>query len=180
MEEEEGSHILCVGETFLREGKIPSGEGGITDSFPAVFDVGFAGDFEGYREIIESEGQIEAVFWVSGDFECHFLIALSFQETGDFVFLVVCDIRQDFSGSVHIATEDEGLVFDDGERKVVGDNIDIFICDVGFAVAGEVTEEVHGLVEMGDCVGLITDEVVETVGAVGIDEAVADPLASAD
>lgn len=32
---------------------------------------------------------------------------------------------------------------------------------------------------MRDCVGLIADEVVETVGAVGVDEAVADPLACA-
>ena len=180
MEEEEGSHILCVGETFLGECKIPSGESGISDSFPAVFDVCFAGDFEGNREIIESEGEIEAVFWVSGNFEGHFLIALSLEETGDFVFLVVCDIRQDFGGGVHVATEDQGLVFDDGEGEVVGDNIDVFVCDVGFAIAGKVAKEVHGLVEMGDCVGLVPDEVVETVGAVGVDEAVADPLACAD
>ena len=31
---------------------------------------------------------------------------------------------------------------------------------------------------MGDGVGLITDEVVESVGAVGVDEAVADPFTS--
>ena len=35
-------------------------------------------------------------------------------------------------------------------------------------------------VEVGDGVGLVADEVVEAVGAVGVDEAVADPLARAD
>ena len=44
----------------------------------------------------------------------------------------------------------------------------------------KVAKEVHGLVEMGDCVGLVADKIVETVGAVGIDEAVADPLSCAD
>ena len=33
---------------------------------------------------------------------------------------------------------------------------------------------------MGDCIGLIADEVIETVGAVGVDEAVAYPLSRAD
>ena len=180
MEEEEGSHILCFGETFLREGKIPSREGGISDSFPAVFDVCFAGNFEGNREVVEGQGEIEAVFRVSGDLEGHFLIALPLEETGDFVFLVVCDVGQYFGGGVHVATEDEGLIFDNGEREVVGDDVDVFVCDVGFAITGEVTEEVHGLVEMRDCVGLVANEIVETVSAVGIDEAVADPLACAD
>ena len=33
---------------------------------------------------------------------------------------------------------------------------------------------------MRDCVGLVADEVVEAVGVVGVDEAVADPLAGPD
>ena len=71
------------------------------------------------------------------------------------------------------------MVFDDREGESVGDDIDVFIRDVGFAITGQVAEEVHWLIEMGDCVGLIADEVVEAVGAVGVDEAVADPLACA-
>lgn len=37
-----------------------------------------------------------------------------------------------------------------------------------------------GRVEVGDGVGLVADEVVEAVRAVGVDEAVANPLASSD
>lgn len=33
---------------------------------------------------------------------------------------------------------------------------------------------------MADSVSLIADEIVETVGGVGVDEAITDPLASAD
>jgi len=33
---------------------------------------------------------------------------------------------------------------------------------------------------MGDCVGLVTNKVVETVGRIGVDEAVANPLPCAN
>ncbi len=36
------------------------------------------------------------------------------------------------------------------------------------------------MVEVGDGVGLVADEVVESVGRVGVDEAVADPFARSD
>ena len=66
----------------------------------------------------------------------------------------------------------------DGEGE--GGDGDVFVADVDAAVAGEVAEDVVGLVEVRDCVGLVADEVVEAVGAVGVDEAVAYPLAGAD
>lgn len=69
------------------------------------------------------------------------------------------------------------MVFDDREGECVGDDVDVFVGDVGFAIAGEVAEEVHRLVEVGDGIGLVADKVIKAVGAVGIDEAVANPLA---
>lgn len=36
------------------------------------------------------------------------------------------------------------------------------------------------MVEVGDCVCLVADEVIEAVGAVGVDEAITDPLSSAN
>lgn len=45
---------------------------------------------------------------------------------------------------------------------------------------GEVAEDVAGRVEVRDGVGLVADEVVEAVGGVGVDEAVAYPLAGTD
>jgi len=176
VDKEEGAQVLGVGEALLREREIPRCEGGVADGFPAVLDVCGAGDGEGDGEVVEGEGEVEAVFWVGGDVEGHFLVALAFEEARDFVFLVVGDAGQDFGGGVHVAAEDEGLVFDDGEGEGVGDNVDVLVRDVGFSVAGEVAEEVHGLVEMRNGVGLVADEVVEAVGRVGVDEAVSDPL----
>ena len=43
-----------------------------------------------------------------------------------------------------------------------------------------VAEEIHALVEVRDCVGLVTHEVVESVGAIGVNETVAYPLSCAD
>lgn len=177
VDEEEGAEVFGVGEAFLCEREVPGCEGGVADGFPAVLDVCGAGDGEGDGEIVQGEGEVEAVFWVGGDVEGHFLVALAFEEACDFVFLVVGDGGEDVGGGVHVAAEDEGLVFDDGEGEGVGDDVDVFVGDVGFAVAREVAEEVHGLVEVGDGVGLVTDEVVEAVGRVGVDEAVSDPLA---
>ncbi len=69
------------------------------------------------------------------------------------------------------------MVFDYIEGEGVGGDVYIFVGDVGFAITGEVAEEVRRLVEVGDGVGLFAHEVVEAVGAVGVDEAIADPLA---
>jgi len=176
VDEEEGAQVLGVGEALLREREIPRREGGVADGFPAVLDVCGAGDGEGDGEVVEGEGEVEAVFWVGGDVEGHFLVALAFKKSCNFVFLVVGDAGQDFGGGVHVAAEDEGLVFDDGEGEGVGDDVDVFVRDVGFAVSGEVAEEVHGLIEVGDGVGLVADEVVEAVGRISVDEAVSDPL----
>lgn len=176
VDEEEGAEVLGVGEALLREGQVPGREGGVAHGFPAVLDVCSAGDGEGDGEVVEGEGEVKAVFGVGGDVEGHFLVALAFEEACDFVFLVVRDAGQDFCGGVHVAAEDKGLVFDDGEREGVGDDVDVLVRDVRFAVAGEVAEEVHGLVEVGDGVGLVADEVIEAVGRVGVDEAVSDPL----
>jgi hypothetical protein len=72
------------------------------------------------------------------------------------------------------------LVFDDskGERK--GDDVDVFVADVDSGVAGQVAEKVVWGIEVGDSVGLVADEVVETVCAVGVDEAVANPYTGTD
>ena len=72
------------------------------------------------------------------------------------------------------------MVFYYGEGEGVGRHRDVFVGNVGFTVGREVAEQVHGFVEVGDGVGLVADEVVEPVCGVGVDEAVADPLAGAD
>lgn len=72
------------------------------------------------------------------------------------------------------------MVFYDAEGKGEGSDVDVFVGDVGAAVSREVAEEIHRLIEVGDGVGLVADEVVEPVGAVGVDETIADPLACAD
>ena len=89
--EEEGAQVLGVGEALLRERQIPRSERGVANGFPAVLDVCGASDGEGDGEVVEGEGEVEAVFWVGGDVEGHFLVALAFEEACDFVFLVVGD-----------------------------------------------------------------------------------------
>ena len=140
MQEEQGTHVFGLGEAFFREFEIPRREGGVSDCFPAVFDVRFAGDFERDGEVAEGESEVEAMFRVRGYFESHLLVALSLEESGDFVLLVFGDVGKEFGRGVHVAAEHEGLVFDDGEGEVVGDDVDVFVGDVGFAVAGEVAE----------------------------------------
>lgn len=44
----------------------------------------------------------------------------------------------------------------------------------------QVTEEIDALVEMVDGVGLVADQVVEAVGRVGVDKAIADPFGGFD
>lgn len=69
------------------------------------------------------------------------------------------------------------MIFDDTDGKGERCDSDILVADVDSSIAGEVAEDVVGLIEVGDCVGLVADEVVEAVGRVCVDEAVADPLA---
>ncbi len=52
------------------------------------------------------------MFRVRSDFEGHFFVALALEEAGDFVFLVVGNVFENLSCCVHVAAEDEGLVFD--------------------------------------------------------------------
>ena len=72
------------------------------------------------------------------------------------------------------------MVFDDGEGESEGGDVDIFVGKVDSGVTLDVSEEIHGLIEMRDCVCLVTDEVVQAVCAVCIDEAVTNPLSSSD
>ena len=167
-------------ETLFGEREFPCCERGVADDFPAVLNVCCSGNVKGDREVVEGEGEVETVFWVCGDVEGHVLVTLALEEAGDFVFLVVRDICQELGGGVHVAAEDEGLVFHYREGEGVGNDIDVFVRDIRFTIARQVAEEIHGLVEVRNGVGLIADEVVEAVGAVGVDKAVADPLAGAD
>ena len=71
------------------------------------------------------------------------------------------------------------MVFHDGEGEGEGGDGDVFVAEVDAGVALDVAEEVHGVVEVADGVGLVADEVVEAVGAVRVDEAVSYPLSGA-
>lgn len=180
VQQQEGPHVLGVGEASFGQREVPRREGSVADRFPPVLDVGFAGDFEGDGEVIEGEGEIEAVFRVGGDFKCHFFIALPFEETGNLILLVVRNVFEDLSSRVHVAAEDQGLVFDNGKGEGVGDDVDVFVGDICLAIAWKVAKEVHGLVEVGDGISLVAYQIIEAIGAVGVDEAVANPLACAD
>ncbi len=120
------------------------------------------------------------MFWVRGDFESQFLVALAFEEASDLVFLVIRDILQELGCGIHVSSKDEGLILDHGEGECVRDHIYVFVGHVSFAVAWEVAKQIHGLVKMADGVRLVANKIIETVCAVGIDEAVADPLSGPD
>ena len=167
-------------EALLREGEVPAREGGVADCFPAVLDVSGSRNVEGDGKVVKGEGEVEAVLWVGGDLEGKFLLALAFEKAGDFVLLVVGNIDEEVGRGVHVAAQDEGLVLDDREGERVRGDGDVFVRDIHAPVAGEVTKEIHGLVEVGDGVCLISHKVVKAVRGVGVDEAVADPLACAD
>ena len=145
-----------------------------------MLDIGFAGDLEGDWEVVEGECEIEAMFCIRSDLEGHFFITLALQKTGDFVLLVVRNVFENLRCCVHVATEDEGLIFDDGKGESVRNDIDVFVGDVGLAVTWKIAKEIHGLVEMGDGISLVPHKVVEAVGAVGVDETVSNPLARAN
>ena len=180
VQQQEGPHVLGVGEAAFGQHEVPRRERGVADRFPPVLDVGFAGDFESDGEVVEGEGEIEAVFRVGSDFKGHFFIALAFEETGNFVLLVVRNVFKDLSGRVHVAAEDQGLVFDNGKGEGVRDDVDVFVGDICLAITWKIAKEVHGLVKMGDGISLVAYKVVKAIGAVGVDEAVANPLARAD
>lgn len=58
--------------------------------------------------------------------------------------------------------------------------MDVLVGDVDTTIARQVSENVVWAVKVRDGVCLVTDEVVESVCAVGVDEAVSDPLTSAN
>jgi hypothetical protein len=72
------------------------------------------------------------------------------------------------------------LIFHNGERKGEGSDVDIFVGEVDSGVSLDVPEEVHWLIEVGNCVGLVSHEVVKAVRAVGIDEAVTNPFSGSN
>ena len=58
--------------------------------------------------------------------------------------------------------------------------MDVLVGEVDSSIAWEVAEDVDGVVEVRDGVGLVADEVVEAVRGVGVDEAVANPFSGSD
>lgn len=72
------------------------------------------------------------------------------------------------------------MVLHDSERKSERYDVDILVRNVDPRIAAKVSEKVVWRVKMGDGVSLVTDQVVEAVCTVGIDEAVANPATCAD
>ena len=85
-------------EAFRSERDVPCSEGGITDCFPLVLCVSDAGEGEGGGELVEGEGEVELVFWVCGDGEGEFLVALAFEEARDLVGFGGGDGGEELSG----------------------------------------------------------------------------------
>ena len=105
VQEEERAEVFGVGEAFLGESEIPSGEGGVANSFPAVLDVGFAGDFKGDGEVIESKGEVKAVLRIGGNIERHFFVALAFEKTCDFILLISRNVLEEFGRCFHVSSK---------------------------------------------------------------------------
>lgn len=72
------------------------------------------------------------------------------------------------------------MVLNYRKRQGEGSDRNILVTEVDTRVALNVAEKVHRLVKVGDSVCLVTNEVVKTVCAVSVDEAITDPLSSAD
>lgn len=72
------------------------------------------------------------------------------------------------------------MVLDDRHGEGVAIDVHVLVGDVDPVVGRQVTEEIDALVEMVDGVGLVADQVVEAVGRVGVDKAIADPFGGFD
>jgi len=85
---------------------------------------------------------------------------LAFEEAGDFIELVGGDGGEEVGGYFHLVSEDEGLVFQDGDGEREGGYVDVFVGHVDSGVALDVAEEVHGLIGVRDGVCLISYEII--------------------
>jgi hypothetical protein len=118
--------------------------------------------------------------WISCDFKSLLLVPLSLKEAGNLIHLVLRDILEHLGSSFGLIPEDECLVLKHSEGQSEGNYIDILVGKVDPSIAGQIAKEIHGLVKVGDGIGLITHKVVETVGRVGVDKAVTNPLSGAN
>jgi len=66
----------------------------------------------------------------------------SFQESGDFVELILWQRWQDFTGCIHIASQNCCLIFNHIEREGITVDVDIFVGKVDTVVSWDVAEEV--------------------------------------
>lgn len=105
---------------------------------------------------------------------------LSLEESGNPVALVCRDIRQHSLCRRHVAAHNGRLVLDDRQRQGVRENVHVLVGDIDAVVRWQVAEEVDALVKVVDDVRLVANEVAQSVGAVGVDEAIANPLARLD
>lgn len=72
------------------------------------------------------------------------------------------------------------MVFDNGKREGERGDVDIFVSKVDSGVSLDIAKKVHRLIEVRDRVCLITDEVIESICAVGVDKAIAHPFSGPD
>lgn len=101
---------------------------------------------------------------------------MSFEESSNPIPLILRNSRQNTLSSLHISAQDRALIFDHGQRQAIAVDIHVFIGNVNPVMSGHVTEQEDVLVEMVDGMRLITDDVVESVRRVGVDETVTDPF----
>jgi len=66
----------------------------------------------------------------------------SFQESGDFVKLILWQCWQDFTGCVHIASQNRCLIFNHIQREGITVDVDIFVGKVDTVMSWDVAEEV--------------------------------------
>ena len=87
---------------------------------------------------------------------------------------------QDPVGSVEVSPHDGGLVLQHGHQQLEADHAQLLVAEVEPVVGWDVPQEVHGPVQVGDGDDLSSDVVVESVDAVGVDEAISDPESGLD
>ncbi|KUI54601.1 hypothetical protein VP1G_01979 [Cytospora mali] len=106
------------------------------------------------------------------------LMTLAVQETSDLVELAFGDGSQKFLGSLELFSKHQGLILQHRQGESKRRDGDILIAQVDPGVTLDVPHDIHGLVEVGHCVRLVTNQVVQAVCRVGEQEAIADPLSS--
>ena len=120
------------------------------------------------------------MLWVHGDSHGLRLEALLLQEVGHAGALLARHCGQHVVGRVKVPPHDRRLVLEHGEQDGVADNVELLVAQVEAVVLGDVAEEVHDAVQMGDGHDLTAHVVVEAVDAVCVDETVTNPAAGLD